>query len=302
LTLSLLGSVILWLGIRLILQMDVIGLWRIALGDYLASLRRDVPWLAQNLYSFFSFLGIPILVLWLAQLLRSLVTIPQRLDRSLAVPLVLGALLLAGVVQGEMVKVAAFLFPFFLIPAVNRFARDPRVFVGLVALLAAQTFLSNLVLHPVQARLDDPPPAPPPVSVTQMPIATWRDGPELVSVSLTQSAEPNMLLTAVTVWSATEQVSYPYDVVLEVVGEDGIVASQSQSQPLGGAWPATCWQPGRAFSDTYQVALPTLAGKYEVQMGLLWAAAGKRQSLMGNDANRVTIGTIVISADTNDTP
>jgi hypothetical protein len=300
--LNVLGGIVFWVGVWLILRMDVIGLWRIALGDYLVTLRRDVPWLAQNLYSFFSFLGIPIFVLWGAQLLRSFATITEQLDRYLAIPLVLGTLLVAGVVQGEMIKVAAFLFPLFLIPAVNYFARDPRVFIGLVALLAAQTFLSNLVLHPVQARLDDPPPPPPLATITQPPVAVWRDGAELVSAFVTQSVEPDVSLRAATVWSATEQISHPYDVVLEVVGEDGVVASESQSQPLDGAWPATCWQPGRAFSDSYEVSLPATAGKYEVQMGLLWAAAGKSQPLMGNDAIRVTIGTIVISADTNDTP
>ncbi len=71
-------------------------------------------------------------------------------------------------------------------------------------------------------------------------------------------------------WEAMRPVAEDYTVFVHLVGEDGRLAGQVDSQPAAGSRPTSQWQPGVVITDPYALLtaadIPT--GRYHLQVGL----------------------------------
>jgi hypothetical protein len=90
------------------------------------------------------------------------------------------------------------------------------------------------------------------------PVATFgRNQIALLDVRLTMQPDHAAAQLAVT-WQPLAPLDFDYNVFLQAVtgeGADEQVVSQIDVQPLAGAQPATSWQPGQIFADTYTLDL-----------------------------------------------
>lgn len=71
-------------------------------------------------------------------------------------------------------------------------------------------------------------------------------------------------------WEALQPIAGDYTVFVHLVGEDGRLAAQVDSQPAAGSRPTSQWQPGQVITDPYALLTPAdaPAGRYQLQVGL----------------------------------
>lgn len=291
---------LLWLGHGL----DFFEIWRAGITTHLGLNRSYTTWLFYHLYDFFVFLGIPLFVFWLSRTASGVRAFLRRHGPVdvLAIAFVAALLLLdlSGSSQGEVARVWAFLLPLPLLIAVSRAPAHSRIFPSLAGLLAAQVFVGNIFLRPVGTGLSDPPSAPPDVAeLAASPIATWQNGIALRRAEFPDTLAQGESFQIEVVWSAAQPVSRAYTLFVHLRDDAGRVAAQQDGIPLDGAWPTTCWQPGRSFEDSYRITFTNSlgAGRYHVWIGWYWLPTLERLPVEGSDVTgerTVELGTVVV--------
>jgi hypothetical protein len=114
--------------------------------------------------------------------------------------------------------------------------------------------LGPFVVPPPQASA---PPGPPK--------AELGDGVALAAhQALISSGELRLMLT----WLARAQPSKDYTVFVHVLDGAGQVVAQADSQPRGGDFPTSVWQPGDVIEDSYRLSVPP--GHYTVEAGMYY--------------------------------
>jgi hypothetical protein len=331
-----LGAASLWLWLWFRHGLDFFAVWRTAIGRHLEMNRTGWFWMLYNLYDFFvAAAGIPILALWVlhtgqavrdawvrgrawlgrtfgtgqksrSSLLHKTAASPVprvRRPDALALTFVLGllGLGLAGVARGEVARVWAFLLPLPLLVAVRRLPRRGGVFLGVVALLSAQLFVTNVYVRYIGTDLSDPPLPPPAARTldeTWTPLlATWEPGITLQAVQVPAVAPKDGVISIGTVWSTYRRVRRPYTVFVHMYDAEGELVAQRDVMPLDGGWPTSCWQPGASFEDRYELVnlRPLTPGRYRLELGLYWLPSGERVPVEGQNAQpgrTVWLGTI----------
>jgi hypothetical protein len=84
---------------------------------------------------------------------------------------------------------------------------------------------------------------------------------------------------AVTVyWSSESTPKEDFTAFVHVIGPDGRLVTQHDSQPSEGNYPTTAWEPGEVVPDRHVVTIPPGAapGKYQLVGGLYRLATGQR--------------------------
>jgi hypothetical protein len=79
-------------------------------------------------------------------------------------------------------------------------------------------------------------------------------------------------------WQSTKPITGSYTVFVHVLGPDGRVYGQADSQPLHGAYPTSRWAPGEIVQDDYVVSTPgdSPPGRYQFEVGMYLVETGKR--------------------------
>jgi len=92
-------------------------------------------------------------------------------------------------------------------------------------------------------------------------------------------------------WQALGDSQVPYTVFTHLLGPDGQIWGQDDSQPGRGAWPTTGWVAGEVLTDTYTLTLALAAppGEYAIELGFYDATTGLRLPVAGG-GDRVLIG------------
>jgi hypothetical protein len=223
----------------------------------------------------------------------------------LALSFLLGLLLmdLSGVARGEVARVWAFLLPLPLLIAVYRLPRRGIAFLGLIAALSVQLFVTNIYVRYIGTDLIDPP-APPPAAQLRTEgwtpwRANWEEGISLQAVQVPPTLAEGTPVTVSATWTTNQRVHRPYTVFVHLYDADGELAAQRDTMPLDGAWPTTCWQPGEVFVDHYELVVlkPLTPGLYRVELGLYWLPNSERLSVQGQGAQpsqTVHLGTIQV--------
>ncbi len=127
--------------------------------------------------------------------------------------------------------------------------------------------------------------------------ATFGDRGQLAGAEFPAQARPGGELTVDLLWLAARQVGTNDKAFVHLVGPDGQVAAQSDSDPGAGFTPTTRWQPGELIPDRHRLALPaSLApGTYRLMAGMYQFEPFK--NLLTDPPNsdgRVVLGQVVI--------
>jgi hypothetical protein len=88
---------------------------------------------------------------------------------------------------------------------------------------------------------------------------TWRlkpEGEKLIQLTL--------------YWQALAEIDEDYTVFTHLLGEDGKIWGQMDSQPVRGRRPTSTWQPGEVIIDHYHILpLPDVPpGEYRIEVGM----------------------------------
>jgi hypothetical protein len=131
----------------------------------------------------------------------------------------------------------------------------------------------TLVLGPVIARPDDPPPVEP-----EQPVEA-RFGPiRLLGFDLAPAQEDENLLRLVLYWRAEADVTANYTVFVHLVSADGQVI-QGDAPPCGGACPTALWRAGDVWRDTHLLPTDSLSSEatpYTLSIGWYEPETGAR--------------------------
>src|SRR5579859_6269461 len=88
-------------------------------------------------------------------------------------------------------------------------------------------------------------------------------------------------------WKSLAATDQDYTVFVHVLDANGQVAAQTDSQPRGGAFPTSLWQPGEFVSDDYHFDLAP--GRYTIELGLYLPETGQRLSLPAGAGDRISL-------------
>jgi hypothetical protein len=110
-------------------------------------------------------------------------------------------------------------------------------------------------------------------------LAEWENGISLQRIGLVEDAlQLGQIVRLELLWQAAEPVQERYKVFVHLLGPEGQVVAQRDSEPVGGTRPTMNWQPGEPISDRYGLWLPAdlPAGDYRLVAGLYHAETGDR--------------------------
>jgi len=269
--------------------------WRVSMSYHLGLGRSYWTWLGYHLYDFFTFLGLPLALLFLVALAKGLCDLRRRRYDTLALGCALGLLLLdlSGTARGEVARVWLFLTPFAVLAAARGLARlrlrqsSNAGFVLVACLLALQLFTFNTFLRVVTTGLTDPPSrtrtfAPPPLAHSLG--ARFGDSIALLGYDLSPDmpvAGDPLHLTLY--WQSLRPMTQSYTVFTHLIDPDSHLAGQQDNVPLRSTAPTTCWVPGEIIADPYDVPInsQTPPGNYTLETGLYLWETGERLPAAG---------------------
>jgi hypothetical protein len=106
----------------------------------------------------------------------------------------------------------------------------------------------------------------------------------LVGYELEGEAQPGSPLRLTLLWEALAPMDEDYTVFVHLLGEDGEIWGQRDSQPVAGYYPTSLWIPGEFVRDQYDltVAEEALSGTYTLRVGMYHPGTGKRLQVLEN--------------------
>lgn len=101
-------------------------------------------------------------------------------------------------------------------------------------------------------------------------------------------------------WFALRETAQNHKVFVHLLGPDGQVVAQSDSEPVGGFTPTTRWKQGELIPDTHRLTLPAdlPPGEYELRAGLYEPRPGETPAFRNlpvtpaTEDNRIKLGTV----------
>ncbi len=121
-----------------------------------------------------------------------------------------------------------------------------------------------------------------------------------------QTLLPGEELMVTLFWQGQDPVDQDPSVFVHLVGSDGLLVSQNDSFPAGGAWPVSQWPAGAIVSDTHRLPIPATAyapdeatvhvGLYDTETGERWPATPSAEE------NSVPIATVRIEPRPGEVP
>lgn len=128
----------------------------------------------------------------------------------------------------------------------------------------------------------------------------WESGIGLQGAqTLEDSARLGQIVRVALAWEAREPVSERYKVFVHLLGPEGQVVAQRDSEPVDGTRPTTGWTPGEMIVDRYGLWLPTdlQAGEYRLVAGLYDAETGERALACCPSTDAVPLAVIRVEGD-----
>jgi hypothetical protein len=97
-------------------------------------------------------------------------------------------------------------------------------------------------------------------------------------------------------WQPQVAIEADYTVFVQLLGPEGQVYGQMDSQPLGGAAPTSQWTPGEVIQDHYTFAVTeaTPPGQYRLIAGLYHFETGERLKLARSSDDFVSLTTVEV--------
>lgn len=244
--------------------------------------RTYAVWLGYNLFDFFLFLGVPVVLALIVSIRRSLSRPNSSPGRSTLTPLLafgvtLVALDVAGLTRGEVARLWMFLVPTAVLAALPALADwSHRTMLVMSIVLVAQVVLIGYYMRtighsdfpfyvPRQTQVHTP-------AISHPVQATLGENGEITLLGYDLSSrnlQPGDTITLTLYWQANRRLPHSYTVFLHLLDEMGQVAAQSDGPPRDGQLPTTCWLDEEIVADEHSIALDAVApGQYTLQAGM----------------------------------
>jgi mannosyltransferase len=137
----------------------------------------------------------------------------------------------------------------------------------------------SIEVQPIARRFDVPHPAHEQAATLGPPPGGSKPVAELVGYTLdTASPRPGSSVHLILFWQARNETAIDYTVFTHLLGPDGKLHGQQDSQPAGGLRRTSSWLPGEFIQDEYDLPLPvgSLPGTYTIEIGMYRADNGER--------------------------
>jgi hypothetical protein len=302
-----LGCASIWLAYWLIYGVNPLSV--ISIGSRLAfesttGNRSYGVWLIGNPIDFLVFLGFPIAILPLYNLVKRIPFPKSLLPIAAATFGTLIMLWVSGIVRGEVARLWMYFGPLVVLIAVgwsearskmqeassqthvSRFA----LYVSLIALTALQLVILHTRWLVNDSFLDEPPErsvvlsAPPITSPTN---AEFADQIALRGYEVDQSGG---VINLTLHWQALTQPPHAYTVFTQVFDANDQRVGQQDNMPLRDQLPTSCWVAGEYISDPYVIPLATEAhGPFTAAVGLYRGDTGARLPRSDAQGDSVTL-------------
>lgn len=121
----------------------------------------------------------------------------------------------------------------------------------------------------------------------------------LTGIDLNEGSSPGDTLTLDLCWQASDSPATDYAVFVHLLNPANDLVAQSDSQPMGGRYPLSIWDPGETVPDQIQISLPDdlAPAKYQLLIGLYDWRTGERLPAVDENGRRwpddsVPLGTV----------
>jgi hypothetical protein len=298
------GCISIWLLYGLVYRVNPLSV--ISTGSRLAyesttGNRTYGTWLLGNPIDFVVFLGFPIAILLIYNLVRRTPFPWSLLPIAIATAGTLVMLWLSGIVRGEVGRLWMYFGPLLVLIAVGWSERADSLFIAprsshitfyalLLALVAAQLLIMNTRWLVNDSFLDEPPERsvvmdPQPVSFAAS--AEFADQIALHGYDVRSTAAGVDLNLY---WQALAQPPHAYTIFIHVADAEGHLVGQQDNMPVHDQLPTSCWLPGEYVSDPHSVPLAAGArGPFKVEVGLYRGESGARLPRSDAQGDSVTL-------------
>jgi hypothetical protein len=126
--------------------------------------------------------------------------------------------------------------------------------------------------------------------------ANLGDRVRLLGYALEGQPEPGQTLHLTLFWEALSPMTEDHAVFVHLLGQDGVLWGQRDSQPVTGFYPTSLWTKGEFVRDQYHLTVSEEAppGAYTLKVGMYTPETGERLPVMGSDGqvlgDSVTLG------------
>jgi hypothetical protein len=119
--------------------------------------------------------------------------------------------------------------------------------------------------------------------------ANLGDQVRLLGYDLGGQAQPGQILDLTLFWEALVPMQEDYTVFVHLIGEDGQIWGQRDSQPVTGFYPTAQWMPGEFVRDQIhlEIAPAAPAGDYQLVVGMYRPETGDRLPVLDKRNHRV---------------
>jgi hypothetical protein len=258
-------------------------------------------WLLGNPIDFLVFLGFPIAILLIYNLIKRIPFPKSLLPLALATCGTLIVLWLSGIVRGEVGRLWMYFGPLIVLIAVGwteeLYAwRSPQpaaritFYALLLALLATQLLIMNTRWLVNNSYLDEPPERSVAMSAPPMSSMTAAEFADQIALRGYDLDRANGAIKLTLYWQALAQPPHAYTVFAHVIDANGRQVGQQDNMPAHDQSPTSCWLPGEYVSDPYVIPLAAEAREpFEVMVGLYRSDTGTRLSRSDAEGDSLTL-------------
>ena len=298
------GCVSIWLLYGLVYRVNPLSV--ISTGSRLAyesttGNRTYGVWLLGNPIDFLVFLGFPIAILLIYNLVKRAPFPKSLLPIAAATAGTLALLWLSGIVRGEVGRLWMYFGPLLVLIAVGwsegddsflitRHSSRITFYVLILTLLAAQLLIMNTRWLVNDDFLDEPPERSVVMNPRPMPFAASAEFADQIALrgyaarSTAAAVDLNLL------WQALAQPPHAYTVFVHVIDADGRPVGQQDNMPARDQLPTSCWLPGEYISDPHSIPLAAGArGPFKIEVGLYRGESGVRLPRSGAPGDSVAL-------------
>ena len=300
-----LGCASIWLAYWLVYGVNPLGV--ISTGSRLAfesttGNRSYGVWLLGNPIDFLVFLGFPIAILVIYNLITRTLFPRSLLPITIATFGTLLLLWLSGIVRGEIGRLWMYFGPLVVLIAIGwQDAGSKRqadthdavriaFYVSLIALVAVQLLIMNTRWLVNDSFLDEPPERSAVLSAPPMSFTTSAEFADQIALRGYDVGQSDEVIELTLYWQALTQPPHAYTVFAHVIDTNGRQVGQQDNMPVRDQVPTSCWVTGEYVSDPYVIPLAADArGPFQVLVGMYRADTGVRLSRSDAQGDSITL-------------
>jgi 4-amino-4-deoxy-L-arabinose transferase-like glycosyltransferase len=120
----------------------------------------------------------------------------------------------------------------------------------------------------------------------------------LLGYNLEGALSPGQTFRVILFWEALHPMERDYTVFVHLLGPEGHIQGQWDSQPADGLYPTSRWQAGEIIRDRYDLTVAPDAppGRYQIEVGMYLLQTGERLAITSQDGQQP--GDHVVLTDT----